>query len=44
MHVFDKYPDEEATKPLGITVWRHRSTANPDIAPARWLLYGRCMS
>jgi hypothetical protein len=39
MRVFDKYPDEEATKPLGITVWRHRSTVNLDTAP----IVGYCM-
>jgi len=39
MRIFDKYPDEEATKPLGVTVWRHRSTASPDVAPA----VGYCM-
>ncbi len=33
--VFDKWPDQEATNPLGgIAVWRYRTTSSPEATPS----------
>jgi hypothetical protein len=39
MCLFDKWPDQEAIKSLGVVVWRHKTMASPDTAPT----IGYCM-